>query len=293
MRDEIVRRFLATIPEHVHDGLAAEAPAAARWRHAAEVLAIPCPPELAVLGEEQDRRAIFAGAWELFDPDGALREHASLAALARTMPCLTPHARMLPLFSADGELLLLGRDGAIRRCSLTSGALPYDHGIVVPSLAALLEAFVEGRPRPGLSSWYEPHGSGWLWVDEREYHVSIGHHHEERDGHWTCITTLVGDLAPHYFRWPDGPDRPPLDGHRERARAPFTVELVGDPAVVPRVEPVGILENGERRIDLGEERERFVRLARSRGWTGRDGKRLVIDGWEALGLSPPTRVEAL
>jgi hypothetical protein len=36
-----------------------------------------------------------------------------------------------------------------------------------------------------------------------------------------------------------------------------------------------------------------VRLARARGWTGRDCKKLVIDGWEALGLSPPVRVETV
>jgi hypothetical protein len=296
MDHSLVRRFLDLVPHVPNEDVGDQDPpgaTSARWRELAEALGVPCAPELLALAEEQARRAIFASPWELLDPASARAEHRTITDLARTWPCLAPQSRMLPIFTADGDLLLLARDGAIRRCSLTSGALPFDHGVVVPTFAALLEAFVDERSLPGLSSWYEPRGGGWRWVDELEYGLSAYHHHEERDGAWTCVTTLTGDLAPHYFRWPDGPERPPLDGHRPRACAPFIVEFVGDPPAVPRVEPVGVLLNGERRIDLAEEGERFVRRARARGWTGRDGKKLVLDGWEALGLSPPVRVETV
>jgi hypothetical protein len=32
--------------------------------------------------------------------------------------------------------------------------------------------------------------------------------------------------------------------------------------------------------------ERFVRLALARGWTGRDPRTLVIEGWAVLGIAP-------
>lgn len=295
----IVERFLAAMPHHAAAYPDARAPAAERWRRAAATLGVPCPPALVLLAAAQDHRRIFASPWELLEPEGALAAHGEIEVLARTMPCLAPHAQMLPLFTADGDLLLLGQDGAIRRCSLASGALAYDHGVVTPSLAALLDAMLEARSSddeeeeersvPGLTEWYAPHGGGWIWVDEIEYQLFVHHHHEARDGVWTCITSLTGDLAPHYFRWPDGPDRPPLDGHRERARAPFTVTFVGDPQVLPRALPVGLLAHGERRIDLAVEGERLVRAALAHGWTGRDGRKFAFDGWALFGLSAPAR----
>lgn len=292
--DSVVRRFLDRVPLVPVEALGDDeplAPAADRWEEIAHALDVPCPPELLALGDAQARRVIFAGPWELLDPAGARAVHDTIAGLARTMPCLAPHAKMLPVFTADGDVLLLARDGVARRCSLASGALPYDYSGVAPSFAALLDGFSEGRPLPGLSTEDAPSGGGWVWVDELEYQILIGHHHALRAGVATCLTTLTGDLAPHYFRWPDGPGSPPLDGHRPRARAPFIVELAGDPALVPRAAPLGVVVHGAQRIDLAQEGERFIRLARARGWTGRDGKPLVIDGWEALGLAPPGREE--
>jgi hypothetical protein len=280
-----LRRFLEAIPHlPVEPGLSLARGAA--WRDAASELGIACPAELAVLGDEQAGRFVCVGGWEMLDPDSALQARQTIVEMARAMPCLAPQAAMLPLFTADGDLLLLAGDGAVRRCSLASGALNEDHGVVTKSFAALLDALALGAPLPGLDQWYRAASAPEVWIDGIEYQAFVNHHHETRDGAATCITTLRGDLAPHYFRYPDGPGSPPLTGHVARARVPFTVEFVGDPVVVPRETRLHMLEVDGTQFDLCAMAERFVRLALARGWTGRDPRTLVIDGWEVLGIAP-------
>jgi hypothetical protein len=146
---------------------------------------------------------------------------------------------------------------------------------------------------PGLWDRYTRGGGAhWRWVDGVEYSYSVGHYDEERDGVVRCVTTASIDLAPHYFRYPDGPGRP-LDGHVTRARSPCSVEFENDPMFVPRRKQLGLLDLGDRCIDLDVEAERLIRAALERGWTGRDGRKLAFDGWPLFGLERPTQVVRL
>ena len=278
-----VGRFLSSLPSPSELG---QGPSAQRdWPRIARDLGCVCPPELIALEDAQRSRRIVAGDWELLDPDTAWSEHEGLVHLAEHAPCLAGHRGMLPLFGSDGDLLLLAGDG-VHICSLTSGVPSGDHGTVAPDLPSLLDAFATGTPLP------ERRGSprnAWHWVDGLEYGLSIGHQHLERDDAWVCVTTVLGDLAPHYLRHPDGPGSPPLDGHRERARAPFTVEFEGDPIQVPRAVPLGVMPTPTGVLDLLDEAERFVRAAHAVGWTGRDARRVTLDGWSVLGLERPPR----
>jgi hypothetical protein len=279
MNNGAVDRFLASLSEPFAPG-----PGTQRdWRQVARALGCGCPPDLLVLAEAQQSRRIVAGNWELLDADSAWSSHEELARIVLGAPCLADHARVLPLFDADGDLLLLADDG-VHICSFSSGVPFGDHGTVARDLPSLLELFASQTPLPERRG---SHRHAWHWVDGIEHGLSIGHHHVQRGEGWVCMTSLLGDLAPHYFRYPDGPGSPPLDGHRARARAPFTVELEGDPSRVPRALPLGVIPTPSGPLDLLDEAERFVRAAHASGWTGRDTRRVTLDGWSVLGLERP------
>lgn len=279
----IVDRFLMSLPSasEVDGGTSAKRD----WLEIARELCGACPPELLALAEAQRGQRIVVGPWEFLDADAAWSEHEELVRFAREAPCLAAHARMLPVFGADGDLLLLAEDG-VRICSFSSGLPSGDHGTVAPDLRSLLELFATRTPLP------ERRGSprdACQWVDGIEHVLSVGHQHVQRGEAWVCVTTVVGDLAPHYFRYPDGPGSRPLDGHRARARAPFVVELEGDPRRVPRDVPLGVIPTPTGPLDLLDASERFIRAAHDAGWTGRDTRRVTLDGWSVLGLEGPRR----
>jgi hypothetical protein len=130
-------------------------------------------------------------------------------------------------------------------------------------------------------------------VDDLEYQFGFEHWHNNPGGVPTCISTLWIDLARHYFRYPDGPGSKPLTGHVRRACARIDVNFTGAPTIIPRVVPDRILLVGDERIDLRAHGEQFVRSALARGWTGRDGRSIVLDGWAELGLVAPERIVIL
>jgi hypothetical protein len=291
--NDLVRRFLEAFPPFVPPN---EAPAqhdnaegALAWQVAANARGFTCPPELLALSRIPN--LVHVG-WELYPAPREGDRDLVLDTLAKD-PCLAPLKRMLTVFGADSERLMLASDGAIRRCS-GPGAECYDHGIVAPSFAALLEAFITKENLPGLWNAYAPAaGSVWRWVDGIEYSYFVGHHAQEREGQMRCLTTITIDLAPHYFRYPDGPNRPPLNGQVTRARNPCCIEFENDPMFIPRRQPLGILDFGERGIDLDVEAERLIRAALAHGWTGRDTQKHRLDGWAIFGLERPTQIVTL
>lgn len=291
---DVVRRFLAAFPrleppEYSNEAHDAEAEVAA-WRAAAQRLGWECPPELLELSRTP--YLLYVGGWEFCPAPRGDYQDPILALFARTS-CRAPLVRMLPVFGKDGDRLMLASDGAIRRWSGDVFALAYDHGLVASSFAELLEAMIAREPTPGLwDSYTHAAGHYWRWVDGIEYSYSVDHYEEERDGVMRCVTIVSIDLAPHYFRYPDGPGRP-LDGHVSRARSPCNVEFENDPMFVPRRKPLGLLDLGDRCIDLDVEAERLIRAALERGWTGRDGRKLAFDGWRLFGLERPTQVVML
>jgi hypothetical protein len=293
---DLLQRFLEAFPPFVHPQHAPRAfdadACVAAWQAAASKRGFTCPPELLALSRVPN--FVYVGPWELCPPSDD--EDPIITMLARD-PCLVPLKRMLTVFGADDERLMLSSDGAIRRCS-GPGAESYDHGIVTPSFAALLEAFIAREKLPGLWETYAHAGATWrwVWVDGIEYSYLVSHHEEARGGHgenMCCVTSVSIDLAPHYFRYPDGPNRPPLNGHVSRACNPCYVEFVNDPMFIPRRQPLGILDLGERQIDLAVEAERLIRGALERGWTGRDTHKLRFDGWALFGLERPTQIVTL
>lgn len=298
MTTDLVARLLERFElPHRELGAPASRASGATWRERADALGLACPSSLVGLGEAQRGGRIFFGRWELLEPETLDDLFAHLRDVAASAPCLAPWTRMLPLFTADGDLLVLSRDGAIRRASVASASVYEQDADLAPSLDGLLERFLAGSlddddeddaalaPRDST----EPLDL-WWWADGIEYSRMLAHGHETRDGSPICVTTLTIDLAPHYFRYPDGPGSRPLNGHVERARAPLRVHFEGAPLVVPRVTSDRVIDLGERRFDLLALAEDFLREGLRRGWTGRDGRVGSLDGWESLGVVPPARV---
>jgi hypothetical protein len=299
MRSELVERFLRhfELPYAHDDDDRSPAASGRAWQEAAAALGVPCPPALVELGDVQaEGRIWFGGSWELLVPSGVESRLAFVRKMTQDAPCLWPFTRMLPLLSGDGDLLLLGPDGALRVLALTSGDLFETHGVFAESLDVLLDAVTRGIAPPFDS--YLPSGptrppDDVLWVDDLEYQFGFEHWHNNPGGVPTCISTLWIDLARHYFRYPDGPGSKPLTGHVRRACARIDVNFTGAPTIIPRVVPDRILLVGDERIDLRAHGEQFVRSALARGWTGRDGRSIVLDGWAELGLVAPERIVIL
>lgn len=295
MTPDLVARLLERFDLPLRDSREASARAGGvTWRARADALGIACPASLVALGEAQRRGRIFFRRWELLEPDALDDLFAHLREVVAMAPCLAPWTRMLPLFTADGDLLVLSREGVIRRASLASANIFEHDAELAPSLDDLLERFLAGSFDDDDDERDDP-GSAtdlgiWWWADGVEHTRMLGHGHEMRDGAPICVTTLTIDLAPHYFRFPDGPGSRPLNGHVERARAPLRVHFPGAPLVVPRVTSDRVIVVGERRLDLFALAEDFLREGMRRGWTGRDGRALALDGWEVLGVVAPERV---
>ena len=285
MHEDLVSRFLARCGS-APDVRPADEPKEEDFPTVAARIGVPCSPELAALESASREAQLYLGGWE-FLGSGEVAERVREGLRSRIdEPCLAPLLRMLPVFASDGNMLLVEASGAVRAAPFDAGIPHAEYEPVASSFAELLERMLEGRlPEPA------PRFHSWTWVDELEYGVSIGHSHSpDANGCLACETVVMGDLAPHYFRHPDGPNAPPLTGHVTRARAPFTLVFPGDPRTVPRVHPVGVLEivEDERMttLDLRADLERLVRAALARGWTGRDTNNLHMDGWQALGLVP-------
>lgn len=296
MTTDLVARLLERFELPFRDAGEVEARAGgATWRERADALGLACPASLVALGEAQRGGRIFFGRWELLTPETLDGLFAHLRDVAASAPCVEPWTRMLPLFTADGDLLVLSREGAIRRASVASASV-YEHDAdLAPSLDGLLERFLAGSRDDDDDDELSARDSTealdlWWWADGIEYTRMLAHGHEMRDGAPICVTTLTIDLAPHYFRYPDGPGSRPLNGHVERARAPLRVHFEGAPLVVPRVTSDRVIVVGERRFDLLALAEDFLREGLRRGWTGRDGRARALDGWELLGVVAPARV---
>lgn len=285
MNEDVVARFLSCCGSEP-DTRAPDTPEEDGFRTVAARLGVPCPPELEALETAAREAMLYSGGWE-FLGSGGVAERVREGLRSRIdEPCLAPLLGMLPVFASDGNLLLVDARGAVRSAPFDAGLPCAEWEPVASSFADLLARMVEAR-MPAPASFFHQ----WTWVDELEYGVSIGHFHPpDAQGRPACRTVVTGDLAPHYFRYPDGPNAPPLTGHVTRARAPFSLVFSGDPRTVPRVLPVGVvevLEDGRiTTLDLRDELERLVRAALARGWTGRDTNALEVDGWQALGLVP-------
>src|SRR5262249_21773241 len=157
-------------------------PSGEAWQELAAEVGVPCPPELSALGDVQAARRIWAGSWEVLEPASVASERKLIRDFAGHAPCLLPLTRWLPLFTSDGDLLLLDHDGAVRRRSVDYGTPYHDYGTVATSLADMLDAFLRRECRPLLWSWDDEErgdpeeertrdGSkdrdlGWWWVDE-------------------------------------------------------------------------------------------------------------------------------
>lgn len=256
------------------------------FRAVAARIGVPCPPELEALERAARETPLHIGAWEFLGTGGAAEREIEGIRARIDEPCLAPLRCMLPVFVSDGNVLLVESSGAVRAAPFDAGIPHAEYAPVASSFVDLLERMLEGRlPEP--APWFH----AWTWVDDLEYGVSIAHAHSpDANGRLACETVVTGDLAPHYFRYPDGPNAPPLTGHVARARAPFSLTFSGDPFTLPRVHPVGVLEIVEHgrptTLDLRADLERLVRAALARGWTGRDTNELAVDGWQALGLVP-------
>jgi hypothetical protein len=241
---------------------------------------VPCPETLVALGEAQAERWLYLGDVPL-DDVGSTGDDALVRSFAEQAPCLVPLTHMVVLGSRDGDLLLLAADGSIRTWSVAWGA-PYDDVVLAASLDQLIEEMVL-RPQDLAERLPPPSPARTtVFVDGVEYCLSSSHWHREDAGDWRCVTSLSGDLAPHYHRRADGPHSAPLHGHVARACAPFTVDFLGDPAQPPRSLPVGRVRHHGRVVALVDSSETFIRHALGVGWTGRDGRSLSFDGWPLL-----------
>lgn len=279
-----VARFLAAVPRVQGDEdsplPAALEPSAAAWRETTASFGVPCPPELEALGEAHRNRELFITPWRLLLPRWAGQRTPLIQEFASKAPCLEPMKRMVPLFSGGGDLLLLGPDGAIYRWSVGSGDPYDDFGVVAPTLRELLFALAAHGPTPALwnpPSTRMPPRVIQLDINGVEYSWSYGHFHEQHEGKWRCVTMGMGELF--------------VAGTVSSERAPVEVRFVGDPVISPRMERVGIVRVGDRKLDLGREGRRFIALALERGWTGKRQK-LTLDGWETLSIPTPVPTHA-
>jgi hypothetical protein len=277
----IIDAFLAELPRSEEPGKCL----GAAWRELCARRGVPCPTELVALGDALSTHSVFLGDVPLDLPDDSTLDALTaddplLRTFAAEAPCLEPLTRMAVLGSRDGDLLLLAADGSLRTWSVAWGA-PYDDVVLATSLLEFMTLqleqpeVLESRLRPPSPSCRD------VLVDGLEYCLGTGHWHRETTTGWECVTSLSGDLAPHYFRWPDGPHGPRLDGHVTRARAPFTFDFAGDPPSL-RTLPVGTVTHRGQPVRLVDYAEAFVHHATAHGWTGRDGHSCTFDGWPLL-----------
>jgi hypothetical protein len=116
------------------------------FRELATSLGLPCPDELVALGDALETGRVWLGDWELLDPKEAVSIREFLSKAVAYAPALRAQAQMLPLFSRDGDRLLLGADGSIS-LFLWSGPRE-DHGPVAETLDDLLGLMLRGERLP-------------------------------------------------------------------------------------------------------------------------------------------------
>ncbi len=267
MPDTLLRNFLAATLYQDEDSEPA-GPQGKAYEALAARSGIPCPAELVVLGDALTDARIIAGAWELLAAEAAESSQAALGTLVSSTPCLRPRANMLPLFTRDGDLLLLGADGAVRLFQHESWE--YDYGLVATSIDELLVRLLKPEP-------IETNGLGfhaWITLDDILYSYRVSHVCSVRSPQYraflapgACATLAVADLQPHARR---------VDGKAH----PFEILFSEEVLTLPRSEPVGIVATSSGPLDLrvAQLGTRIIEWAIQRGWSGRDQGVCVEDG---------------
>jgi len=128
-------------------------PAMQRWGAAfaayLDEVDIPAPAALIELADAMHDVYVHlggAGGWVLVLPEESRATRLFLQGFAVRYPELAARGEMVPVFSPDGDLLLLAREGKIYGC--THDGWESD-GVVAESFDALLEAFIAQIERHG------------------------------------------------------------------------------------------------------------------------------------------------
>jgi len=136
------RVALASGPDAGDPGWLAEMrPLGAAWRTYLESLGIEGPASLFELGDAMADHYIDVRGWVLQSPEQAREARAMLGRLAAQFPPTWPYDAMVPVFSQDGDLLLLSSDGRV--LEWLHDAFEDDPKVVAATLDALLEAWLD------------------------------------------------------------------------------------------------------------------------------------------------------
>ena len=136
------RAALASDPVAGEPGWLAEMrPLGAAWGTYLESLGIEGPASLFELGDAMADHYINVRGWLLLSPEQARDERAMLGRLTAQFPPTWPYATMVPVFSRDGDLLLLSPDGRVLQW--LHDAFEDDPKVVAATLDALIETWLD------------------------------------------------------------------------------------------------------------------------------------------------------